>query len=749
MKKNAKKNEAAQMSLFDTATKSEAFLEEHQRNKEASVKTKQVEALEMPKEKAIDAAFVEKYLDSKSLAEAKKAKEIMEKLGLYLNYHATKYHTFDSPEISDADYDKAFQALLDLEEAYPEFQSPNSPSLRVGGEALPFLQEATHRQRMYGLDNVFDNKDWLAFCTRIDRFLAEEGAKGAKEAREFWCDPKLDGLALELIYENGRLTQAITRGDGEKGEDVTANVRTIRNVPLSLLADEKFGLPHLLEIRGEVLLPKKAFLALNTRQEEAGQKSFANPRNAAAGSLRQLDPKITATRPLAFYAYGLGTVQMQEGFSPFTKHHDFMAYCQRMHFDRPKGGALCLSAEAVTTKYQDLMEKRHDLPYEIDGMVVRLNDLSLQEALGFTARAPRFSIAWKFPAEQSQSLIKDITIQVGRTGVLTPVAELEPVLVGGAVITRATLHNADEIKKKDVRLNDTVIVQRAGDVIPEIVSVVLEKRPKDSAPYLFPSACPVCHSTVQKPKNEIATFCVNSSCPAVLQQSLIHFVSKAGLDIDGFGEALIKSLLQNEKVKSSVDLFTLSINDFLQLERTGPKLAQKLHKALEKAKKNAPLHKFIAALGIRHIGEQSAKALAENFLTLDALQKASFEDLQSIKDIGPQVAASIRLFFDDTNNQDMLARYKDLNFWPTQKAPTIQEGPLLGKTLVFTGSLSMSRSEAQEKATALGAKIGSSISKNTSVLIAGEAAGSKLEKAKKLGIEIWDEQRFKDFASGG
>lgn len=666
----------------------------------------------------------------------------MKELVAQLEHHNHLYHTLDAPEISDEAYDALFRELQTLEAAHPELRSPYSPTLRVGGGLLSGLDKKAHSRRMYGLDNVFSNEEWQEFVERMRRALPEAPTA-------FWCDPKLDGLALEIIYEKGLLTEALTRGDGETGEVVTEAVRTIKNVPLRLMG--KGPLPRRLEVRGEVVIFKKDFLAMNQRRESLGQKLFANPRNAAAGSLRQLDTAVTRQVPLRFLAYGLGAAEW-DAAAPCTRHSDLMARLATYGFSTPPGGQLCAYPGAVEAYVEGVRQTRTDFPMEIDGAVAKQDDLEAQEALGFTARAPRFAVAFKFPAMQVQTRLQAIEIQVGRTGVLTPVAVLEPVAVGGVMVSRATLHNEDEIQAKDLRVGDTVVVQRAGDVIPEVVGPVRELRPDDAVPFAFPHVCPACGETAHREAGEAAWRCDNLSCPAIRLRAITHFVSKAGLDIQGIGQKWIEQLVSSGRVTSPVDLFTVTVTELLAYDRMGEVLAQKFVDAFAQARQTATLPRFISALGIRHVGEQTARQLARHFADMAALSHAATEQLMAIEDIGPEVAASIRAFFDSPANEALLDRFQKLGLWPTSTAgqddATSASLPLAGKTILFTGTLSLKRDEAARLAEARGATVLGGVSKKLDYLVAGEKAGSKLDKAKSLGIRILDEAAFRDLLQG-
>lgn len=662
-----------------------------------------------------------------------------------LNYHAWLYYVKDSPELDDAEYDRLFSELKLLEEKYSELQTADSPTMRVGGAVLSELPQKRHALRMYSLDNGFEEADWFSFLEKMKRLLPE-AAQGT-----FWVEPKMDGLAMELIYENGVLSTALTRGDGEVGEDVTANMRTVRNIPLSLVSEDG-QIPNLLEVRGEVVITRAEFEKLNSQQLEKGGKVFANPRNAAAGSVRQLDSKITASRPLRFFSYGVG-----RAFGPGTAwqtQQEVMLGLRGLGFAIPPQARLFEDAGAVIGQYREMMENRHDFPFEIDGMVAKVNSLQAQEELGYTARAPRWALAMKFEAMQEVTRLKAIEIQVGRTGVLTPVAVLEPVNVGGVVVSRATLHNEDEIKVKDVRVGDQVVVQRAGDVIPEVVRPVLEARRAGAdspEPYKFVTICPSCQSQARRLPGEAAWRCVNKSCPAQALEELVHFVSKAGLDIEGFGRKTMEQLFEAGLVKNPADLFTLSRGELIKFEGMGEKSVDNLLNSLQNASKNAILRRLIASLGIRLVGEQTSRTLASQFRNLDEISVASLDELTALADIGPEIAASIRAFFDNQANQELLNRLKELGINPQSEPRQAQAvaTALSGKRIVFTGKLSrFTRLEAGEMARNAGAEVGDSISKKVDLLVAGEDAGSKLTKAANLGIEIISEEDFLKLAAG-
>ncbi len=685
--------------------------------------------------------------------------------------HNRLYHQLDAPEISDAEFDALFRELEELEAAFPGLaldatDAQDSATASVGAEILPELHARAHSQRMYGLENVFSQEEWLAFVQRIQR-------QEPQTPLVFWTDPKMDGLALELVYKDGRLIAALTRGDGETGEDVTRTVYTIKNIPKELPVNEPC--PRLLKVRGEAVITKIDFAALNVAQARAHGKLFANPRNAAAGSIRQLDTNIAARRPLKFYAYGFGRPEWHENIAPWTSYAQAMRQFLAWGFECPTDGRLCDNPAAVYAYFEEMAAKRESMPFDIDGVVAKLDSLEAQAALGFTARAPRFAVALKFKAVQARTRLLGIEIQVGRTGALTPVAILEPVSVGGVTVSRATLHNEEEIAAKGLKINDIVLVQRAGDVIPEVVRSLLEERTGEEREFHFPTECPKCGTPVHREPGEAAWRCVNATCPAVLLRSIIHFVSKAGLDVDGVGERWIEILVQRGLVKSPADLFSLTAAQLLTLDRMGPKLASNMVNALDQARRNAPLHRLISGLGVRHVGEQTARDLANSFGSLDALASASLEDLQAVENIGGKVAESIRDFFTNPGNIELLRRLKELGLWPVQKAkttpapigsfqgeqlslfaptinaspgaapadPSILASPLAGKRILFTGTLpSLSRTEATRLAEAAGAIPANGVSKKLDFLIVGDEPGGKLQKARELGVAILNEQEF-------
>lgn len=653
-----------------------------------------------------------------------------------LDYHGYRYYVEDNPEVPDAEYDRLMQRLLTIESEHPEWVTIDSPSQRVGGVPLDGFTQVKHELPMLSLDNAFNDDELRAFQKRIQDRLNDASAI------QYCCEPKLDGLAVSLLYENGVLVQAATRGDGTTGENITNNVRTIRSIPLKLQGNVW---PTRIEVRGEVFMPKKGFEQLNQRALKKGEKTFANPRNAAAGSLRQLDSKVTATRPLSFYAYAVGIVEGRE-----LEGSQYDRLCQLKSWGFPMSPEIRRvdSIEEVIRYHQMIGEKRESLEYDIDGVVIKVDKVDTQLQLGFVARAPRWAIAYKFPAQEEMTLLNNVEFQVGRTGAITPVAKLEPVFVGGVTVSNATLHNADEIARLGVMVGDTVIIRRAGDVIPQIVSVVESRRPADASPVIFPTECPVCQSKVERIEGEAVARCTGGLfCQAQRKEALKHFVSRKALDVDGCGEKVIEQLVDREMVTTPADLFRLSAGVVTALDRMGPKSAQKLVDALGNAKETT-LPRFIYSLGIREVGEATAANLAHYFETLEALMTASKEQLIEVPDVGEIVAAHIFNFFREEHNLAVVNDLREVGIhWPDlEKVADDVELPFEGKTVVLTGSLSqLSRTEAKEALQKLGAKVTGSVSKKTDLVVAGEAAGSKLTKAQELGIEVWDEQQLIDF----
>ncbi|HCG7194336.1 TPA: NAD-dependent DNA ligase LigA [Vibrio parahaemolyticus] len=655
----------------------------------------------------------------------------LEELKESLHYHAVRYYVEDNPEIPDAEYDRLMRELLEIEAQHPDLVTVDSPSQRVGGKPLSEFSQVTHEVPMLSLDNAFDDSELDSFHKRAQDRI------GGESIKQYCCEPKLDGLAVSLLYENGILVQAATRGDGTTGENITENVRTINAIPLKLRGDDW---PARLEVRGEVFMPKAGFEKLNELARQKGEKVFVNPRNAAAGSLRQLDSRITASRPLSFYAYSVGVVQ---GADLAASHYERFLQIKSWGLPMCPETKRVDSLADVKTYYQDILQRRDALPYEIDGVVIKIDDIAVQERLGFVARAPRWAIAYKFPAQEEITTLNEVEFQVGRTGAITPVAKLEPVFVGGVTVSNATLHNADEIERLQVKIGDQVVIRRAGDVIPQVVSVIKERRPETARDIIFPTQCPVCGSHVERIEGEAVTRCTGGLvCQAQRKQALKHFVSRKALDVDGLGDKVIEQLVDREMVETPADLFKLSAGVLTVLERMGPKSAQNIVNALEKSKLTT-LPRFLYSLGIREVGEATAANLAQHFKSLEAIQAATEEQLIAVQDIGVVVAKHITTFFEEEKNQAVV---QDLLVqgihWPEVSAPEQgAELPLEGKTVVLTGTLSqLGRTEAKEALQSLGAKVTGSVSKKTDILFAGENAGSKLIKAQELGIEIKTEQ---------
>jgi DNA ligase (NAD+) len=645
--------------------------------------------------------------------------------------HNYQYYVLDQPEIPDAEYDKLFRELERLEAEHPQLATPDSPTRRVGAAPLAEFSQLTHRVPMLSLNNAFEDEEVVAFDRRVREGLGVEKV-------EYAVDPKFDGLAISLIYENGILVQGATRGDGYTGEDVTTNLRTIKAIPLRL---HTVNPPKLLEVRGEVLILKADFEKLNRQQREKGDKEFANPRNAAAGSLRQLDPRITATRPLTFFAYGLGSV---EGVSLPRKLSAIMDYLESLRVAVCRERRVVQGIAGLLDYYRMIGARRGGLPYDIDGVVYKVNDLDCQERLGYVARAPRFAVAHKFPAQEAMTELLGIDVQVGRTGALTPVARLKPVFVGGATVSNATLHNEDEIRRKDVRIGDTVIVRRAGDVIPEVVGVVLGMRHPGAQEYSlleqYP-VCPVCGSHVIRLPDEAAARCSGGLfCPAQRKRSILHFASRRAMDIEGMGDKLVDQLVDRELIHTPADLYKLGMNTLANLDRMAEKSASNTLAAIEASKKTT-LARFIFALGIRNVGETTAKDLARHFGGLDALMAADEGALQQVADVGPVVAQSIAQFFAEPHNREVISLLVEAGVhWEEGAGSPISTSAISGKIFVLTGTLpSLTRDEAKERIEALGGKVSGSVSKKTDYVVAGAEAGSKLVKAQELGVTILDE----------
>lgn len=660
--------------------------------------------------------------------------DLAQRLRRELTQHGYNYYTLDAPTIPDAEYDKLFQQLQTLEEKYPELKTIDSPTLRVGGAILPEFSQVQHAVAMLSLNNGFEDSDVVAFDRR-----AREGLELSDQEIEYAIDLKFDGLAINLRYVNGVFTQAATRGDGYTGEDVTENIRTIRSVPLRLRCENP---PAILDVRGEVLMFKSDFDKLNQRQREFGAKEFANPRNAAAGSLRQLDSTITAQRNLRFFAYGIGLLEAAD--LP-ASHRDLLDWYQSMGIPTCEEKAVVKGAPALLNFYRSIQEKRAQLPYEIDGVVYKVNRFDQQEILGFVSRAPRFAIAHKFPAEEALTTVLDIEVQVGRTGAITPVARLAPVFVGGVTVTNATLHNEEEIQRKDVRVGDTVIVRRAGDVIPEVVAPVLEKRPELTSVFILPKQCPICGSDIVKLEDEAIARCSGGwiKCAAQRKGGLFHFASRKALNIEGLGEQLIEQLVDKNVVTTAADFYKLGLMALAELDRMAEKSAQNVLDALETSK-STTLPRFIYALGIRHVGESTAKDLALSFGDMETLMAASEEQLLKVNDVGPVVAQSIIRFFSDPFNVELVRQLIASGIhWPVIEKLDLSAAVFAGKTLVLTGTLpTLSREQAGALIEENGGKVAGSVSKKTHYVVAGEDAGSKLLKARELGIAVLSEEEF-------
>jgi DNA ligase (NAD+) len=658
------------------------------------------------------------------------AKEIAQ-LRDKIRYHEYRYYVLDDPEISDAAFDRLMQRLRELEAAHPELVTADSPTQRVGGAPREGFQSVAHSVPMLSLDNAFSYEELRDFDRRV-----REGSGHHKI--EYVAEHKFDGLSIALQYEDGILARGITRGDGTKGEDVTPNVKAIRSIPLRVDSGalKRAGLKPEFEVRGEVVMTRKAFEELNRQQEEQGGKRFANPRNAAAGAVRVLDPNITAQRKLDFFAYFL----LANGRAPFKKHSESLEALKQLHFRASEDWKLCPTIEDVIAYCEAWDSKREKLPYEIDGVVVKVNSIGIQQELGFTAKAPRWAIAYKYPARQESTVVKDIIVQVGRTGVLTPVAILEPVQVGGVTVSRSTLHNMDEIKRLRLQIGDTVIIERAGEVIPHVIKVVKEGR--NRRPFRMPKTCPECGSKIHKAEDEVAYRCVNAACPAKLKESLRHFAGRHAMDIDGLGEKIVDQLVDKGLVKDVADLYLLKLDDVAALERRGEKSAQNLLDQIEASKKNS-LARLIYALGIRFVGERTGQLLAEHFGSLEKLAAAKEDELTAVFEVGPKVAASIVEFFSEPANRELIKKLRKAGVNPTEEKKELKSQKLAGKTFVFTGTLTnRTREEAGELVKQHGGTVASSVSKKTDYVVVGTEPGSKYEKAKQLGVAILDEAQF-------
>ncbi|HAG94527.1 MAG TPA: DNA ligase [Gammaproteobacteria bacterium] len=656
----------------------------------------------------------------------------IEQLRQQLREHNYKYYVLDEPSIPDAEYDRLFRQLKQLESEHPDLITPDSPTQRVGDKPLQAFQQVQHRLPMLSLDNVFSEEELVAFDRRLRERLHQD------DEIEYVCEPKLDGLAVSLLYEMGVLVQAATRGDGQTGEDITQNIRTIDSIPLRLWGEDY---PQILEVRGEVFMPKAGFEQLNKTAQENGEKTFVNPRNAAAGSLRQLDSSITAKRPLDMYCYSVGYV---EGGQLAATHYGNLMLLKQWGMRINPEIETVVGAQALQQYHDRILAKRLDLDYEIDGIVYKVNDIRLQRELGFVSRAPRWATAHKFPAQEELTTLLDVEFQVGRTGAITPVARLEPVFVGGVTVSNATLHNMDEVARMDVRKGDTVIVHRAGDVIPKVVKVVLERRPHKTMAVALPSQCPVCGSDIIKPEGEAVARCSGGLfCQAQVKEAIKHFASRKAMDIDGLGDKLVEQMVDQGLIAHVSDLFNLRAEQVAAMERMGEKSAANLIAALEKSKATT-LPRFLFALGIREVGEATALNLANYFGNLDAIKQADAEALQQVPDVGPIVADHVATFFQQSHNLEIIdALIAAGVHWQEQAAIDRDALPLAGKTYVLTGTLSqMTRDEAKQYLLQLGAKVSGSVSKKSDAVVAGEKAGSKLAKAESLGVPVLDESAF-------
>ncbi len=675
------------------------------------------------------------------MSDKAQAKQKILQLREQLNHHSYQYYVLDDPEIPDAEYDRLYRELQSLEKKSPQLITMDSPTQRVGDKPLDGFTQVKHEVPMLSLDNVFNETELADFNKRVQQRLETDGDI------VFAAEPKLDGLAASLLYENGVLIRAGTRGDGTTGEDITQNIRTIHSIPLKLLGE---NIPSLLEVRGEVFMPKAGFEKLNQRARENNEKPFANPRNAAAGSLRQLDPRITAQRPLAMYCYAVGRI---EGVEELSTHSEMLNQLQQWGLPLCKERQTVVGVEGCLKYFKQMSEKRDGLSYEIDGIVYKVDSLRQQKELGFVAKAPRWAIAHKFPAQEEITTVNDITFQVGRTGAITPVARLEPVFVGGVTVSNATLHNMDEVYRKDVRVGDKVIVRRAGDVIPEVVRVVPGSRLPNAQQIKLPDDCPVCHSDIEQVEGEAVARCSGGLfCGAQRKESIKHFASRKAMDIDGLGDKLVEQLVDAKLIDHVDDLYALTLEQVSKLERMGEKSAENLIKGLQESK-HTSLARFIYALGIREVGEATARTLARHFTDIESLKKADIESLQQVEDVGPVVAAHVVKFFKQQHNLDVINKLTDPQngagiTWDTIEAVQAEEQTLQGKTFVLTGTLTlMTRDDAKKALQARGAKVTGSVSKKTSYVVVGDSPGSKATKAEQLGVEILDEAALAELLS--
>ncbi len=654
-----------------------------------------------------------------------------------ISHHRKRYYVDDDPEISDAEYDALERELREIEAEFPDLATPDSPTRRVGGEPSEAFAAFRHRTPLLSLDNAYSATEAVEWEERLARSL------GGERPSRYVVEPKVDGLSIAVTWRDGVLEQGVTRGDGGVGEDVTSNVRTIRSVPLRLARP----VPRL-EARGEVYLPRAAFDELNRQRADAGEAPFANPRNAAAGSVRLLDPRITASRRLDCFFYVLAEI---EGEPPPASHLGRLALLRDLGLRTNPANERCEGLQAVLAAIARLEERRHALDYEIDGAVVKVDDMDLQARAGATSKFPRWAVAYKYPAEQATTRVRDIVVQVGRTGALTPVAELEPVLLAGTTVSRATLHNEDEVRRKDVRVGDTVFIEKAGEVIPRVVSVVFPKRPQGAVPFAMPARCPVCGSAVVREEGEVASRCTGATCPAKRREALLHFASRAGMDIQGLGDALVDQLLAKDRIRDAADLYGIEAGELAALARMGPKSAANVLEEIE-ASKSRPLHRVLFALGIRQVGERAARDLAAAFGSIDALLRATEEALLAVEEIGPKTAASVRLFFEQDVNRELVRRLAEagVNLRAAAKERTTPTAsPFAGKTVVLTGTLpGRTRQEAKELVERLGGTVSGSVSRKTDVVVAGEEAGSKLERARELGVRVVGPAEFELMIAG-
>ena len=660
-----------------------------------------------------------------------KVVERIQRLREEINRHNYLYYVLDRPEITDAEYDRLFDELANLEKEHPELVTPDSPTQRVGAPPLEAFKTVRHSLPMLSLSKVTSETDFLDFHRRV---LELSGS--SEQGLQYSVEPKFDGLAVELVYEKGILSLGATRGDGVVGENVTLNLKTIRSVPLRLRGN---AAPERLEVRGEVIMTKEDFARLNKEREKSGEPVFANPRNAAAGSVRQLDSGITRSRPLTLFAYGIGRIQGKE----LTNHRDTLYFLKELGFKVSEHIELCGSVRRVAEYYTKILGLRDDLPYEIDGVVIKVNDYRLQSKLGEISRSPRWAVAWKFPPQQEQTLIQDIVVGVGRTGALTPVAVLSPVRVGGVEVGRATLHNEDEIRKKDIRIGDTVVIQRAGDVIPEVVQVIVSKRTGAERPFTMPYKCPVCGSRVERPEGEAVHRCTGLACPAQIKENLAHFASKGAMDIDGLGYKLLEQMVDRNIIKDQADLYFLKNEDLMKMDRMGDKLAQNLLDAIDRSRKPA-LANLIYSLGIRNVGTHLAAVLAKNFKSMEKLAEQEEEELTRVHEIGPVVAQSICNFFRNPKNVEVLEKLKAGGVVFPLEEEDAPDMPLAGKTFVLTGALdAFTRDEARKIIETLGGRVSSSVSRKTDFVVVGKDPGSKYDEARRLGVKTLSEEEFK------